>query len=423
MSEIGDTGLNNFSGVIREEWLTKLRGRRGMRLLREMRDNDAVVGAIASAFDWLIRQVPWRTDEASNQQDDLRRADLIRSALNDMDRPFTDFISEVMSMLDFGWSWHEIVFKIRAGHTNDPKTNSQFNDGLIGIRKLPIRAQDSLWKWIYEDRELFAMQQHTVMGHNATIPLMKSLHFRTTSSKDNPEGRSIYRNAFRSWFIKKNIEEFEAIGLERELAGFPVIRVPAELMREDAPPEHKALFESYKRMARQIKTAEQMGAVLPSSRDEHGQLRYEIVLLTTQGRRSVDTDKVIKRYEQRMAMTALADFIFLGHDQTGSFALSSDKTNLFSVALSTFLGIIQATLQNKLVPMLLQLNGEPTENPPQIRHGDIEVPDPEVIATFVDRLAGVGALTLPDERFENWLRNLIKAPALPETTAAPGGRR
>ena len=37
------------------------------------------------------------------------------------------------------------------------------------------------------------------------------LLFRTISNRGNPEGRSIYRNAWRSWVFLKRIQEFEAI--------------------------------------------------------------------------------------------------------------------------------------------------------------------------------------------------------------------
>ena len=51
------------------------------------------------------------------------------------------------------------------------------------------------------------------------IPMEKCLLFRTQTHKNNPEGRSILRNAYRSWYFKKRIEEIEGVGIERDLAG------------------------------------------------------------------------------------------------------------------------------------------------------------------------------------------------------------
>ena len=38
---------------------------------------------------------------------------------------------------------------------------------------------------------------------------------------DNPEGRSILRNAYFSWYFEKKIAEIEGIGIARDLAGLP----------------------------------------------------------------------------------------------------------------------------------------------------------------------------------------------------------
>ena len=58
-----------------------------------------------------------------------------------------------------------------------------------------------------------------------------------------------------------------------------------------------------------------------------------------------------------MAMTVLADFIFLGHQQVGSFALSSDKTELFAMAIGAYLDIICETFNSQGIPSLIDING------------------------------------------------------------------
>ena len=45
--------------------------------------------------------------------------------------------------------------------------------------------------------------------------------------------------------------------------------------------------------------------------------------------RQFDTNAIINRYDTKIAMTVLADFLMLGHNKVGSFALSSDKTGFF----------------------------------------------------------------------------------------------
>ena len=50
-------------------------------------------------------------------------------------------------------------------------------------------------------------------------------------------------------------------------------------------------------------------------------MAYDLKLLSTGGRRQFDTNAIIARYDARIAMSCLADFILLGHDKVGTLAL------------------------------------------------------------------------------------------------------
>lgn len=229
--EIGRIGQRRYGGVIYEEFLHELRGKRGIEAYREMSENDDVVGAILFAIEMLVRQTDWNVEPGGDSQADIDAAEFVESCMNDMQNTWIDTISEILSFLTFGWSYHEIVYKRRMGRTKDGRTRSKYTDGLIGWRKLPIRAQETLYQWEYDDEDnLKGMTQMPPPSYNLyTIPIEKALLFRTKSRKDNPEGRSILRNAYRSWYFKRRIQEVEGIGIERDLAGLPVIYGPSDL--------------------------------------------------------------------------------------------------------------------------------------------------------------------------------------------------
>ena len=117
--------------------------------------------------------------------------------MDDMKETWIDTISEILSFLTYGWSFHEIVYKRRMGKTKDVRTRSKYSDGLIGWQKLPIRAQETLYQWEYDNEDnLLGMTQMPPPDFGMfTIPMEKALLFRTKSRKNNPEGRSILRNA------------------------------------------------------------------------------------------------------------------------------------------------------------------------------------------------------------------------------------
>lgn len=421
MTELGLSGLQRSGGFIQEEFLSALRGNRAIKVFREMSDNDPVVGAILFAIDKLIRGVKWNVNPGKDNNEEEERTVLLRECMDDMTITWPDFISEVMSMLPYGWSYFEIVYKKRNGPQKDG-TRSKYSDGKIGWRKFAIRSQDSLMTWEFdpENGGLLGMTQVAPPHYRpTTIPIEKALLFRTSTTKNNPEGRSVLRNAYRPWYFKKRIEEIEAIGVERDLAGFPVLYMDPKLMASNATDADKAAFEDYKAMVRNIRRDEQEGAIIPSVYDREGRKLIELQLLSSGGARSFDTGGIIERYNRNIAMTVLADFILLGHEQTGSFALSSDKTDMFAVALGAWLQSIAAVINTYAVPRLLALNGMSLEDAPQLVPGDIEEqPLAEVVAAIV-QLAGIGMPVFPNEELQEKLYERMNLPMSDEAKSAP----
>lgn len=130
------------------------------------------------------------------------------------------------------------------------------------------------------------------------------------------------RNAYRPWYFKRRIQEIEAIGIERDLAGLPVFHAPDGTdIWDDTDPDMVKINAALTKMVKSVRRDEYEGLVLP-----HG---FEFELVSTGGARQFDTNAIINRYDTKIAMTVLADFLMLGHNKVGSFALSSDKTELF----------------------------------------------------------------------------------------------
>lgn len=409
--EIGRIGQRRYGGTIYEEFLPELRGHRGIAAYTEMSENDDIVGAILFAIEMLVRQCDWNVEPGGDTAKDKEAAEFVESCMNDMQDTWIDTISEILSFLTYGWSYHEVVYKRRMGNTKDPRTKSKYSDGLIGWRKLPIRAQETLYQWEYDNEDnLLGMTQMPPPDFGTfTIPIEKALLFRTKSRKNNPEGRSILRNAYRSWYFKRRIQEIEGIGIERDLAGLPVIHGPEDLdIWDDQNPQTVKVRSGLESMVRSIRRDEMEGVVLPAG--------YTLELLSSGGTRQFDTNAIINRYDTRIAMTVLADFIFLGHDKTGSWALSSDKTELFAVAIGAFLDIICETFNSQGIPALIDINGKHfagiTEYP-KMTHGDIEDADITKVASFIKDMTGIGVL-VPDDGLEDYIRQVGH---LPERTS------
>lgn len=409
---IGQPGFNAFGGFVIDDVLRELIGKRGRSIFREMADNDSTCSALLFAFNTLMNSADW-TFQAKDESNAAAEAqafaeDVLFGDDDGMDFPFSDCLTEAASFLPFGWSLQEIIWKRRE------------SDNRIGIKKLAGRRQESIWQWKFDDKgpnptwEVLSAIQQPPSGTLIDLPLTKCVHFKTTPASGNPEGRSVLRGAYRSWSMKKRIENIEGIGLERDLAGLPMLLVPGAMMAADADPIQKNALTAYKALVRRIRRDSQEGIILPSNRDQGGNLLFELKLLASAGTRQIDTTKIVDRYAKAIAMSVLADFIFLGQQSVGSFALSSDKTELFGIAVSGFLDVICDAYQRQLVTRLWEYNGLNPALMPTLQHSDVEQTALAEIATLIGAMVGAGAQMFPDRELENVLRKRMGLPEAPE---------
>jgi hypothetical protein len=421
-AEIGVSGLKVYSGILNEEFLRQLQGERGRRVFREMSQNDATIGAVLAALGLMIRGVKWRAEPADESEKAKAEAEFAESLFKDMSHTWEDFVAEVLSMLTYGWAYHEIVFKNRVGpEETSPEKRSAFTDGRIGVRKLAPRGQETLSRWdMQDDGGINGMWQlpPIVTGvakkqnsiSETLIPIERALLFRTTSRLNSPEGVSILRTAYESWYFLKRIREYEAIGIERELAGLPVVRIPSRYTKSTATDAEKALYEQCKQLARDVKFNSQAGVVLPSDpyydsdgRAMGGVRQVDLELLKGGGTRTINTTEVKNDYKRDITRTVLADFLMLGQDK-GAFNLSESKADLFLRAIEAVCSQIAAPLNLYLLPRVWALNGLPYETMPKMVSEPIMPADLAKLGAFLQQAAGAGMPLFPDETLESYIR-------------------
>lgn len=198
--EVGSSGLRAFSGWVREEFLPSLVGRQAAQKYREMWDNNPTIGALMFTFMATMRKVSWRVAPVDDSGEARQWADFVETCMDDMSHPWDELVSENLSMLPFGFAVHEIVYKRRLGR--DPGTDpdrpgkqlpaSMCDDGLIGWRRMPIRGQDTILKWFFDENgEIEGVTQQPWVGPLIDIPMEKCLLFRPYHIKNNPEGRAL----------------------------------------------------------------------------------------------------------------------------------------------------------------------------------------------------------------------------------------
>lgn len=403
-----------------EEFDPALRGDKALYVYREMMDNDSTVSALILTIQMLFRRVEWIVDLPADcrgiEEAEQQREFIENCLFFDMKDSFDEFISNCMMMLPYGYSLFEVVLKKRD------KENSLFPDGKIGIDKLSYISPFTRQRWDITDKgDILAFEQQAPdSAQTIVIPYSKLLHFKNQSSMGNPEGKSILRGAYRAWYYLKRVQDFESIGVERELNGVPVVSVPGEVLKKANAGDKESMLtlEGYKQVARDLRANQQAGVVIPSDvyKDAEGKPTsnrlVSIDLLSNRGTRAMDTDKIITRYQQDIARSIIASFIMLGGNERGSFSLAESQQSLFLAALQAWTEVISQEFNRKLIPSLISFNGMNTDYIPYIHPGDLSPLSFDELSSAIMKLAQAGMRLFPDDVLENKIREKGGLPLL-----------
>lgn len=412
--QLSNQGLYKTGSYTQREYLRNLRGRRASEAYREMID-DATVGAMIFAIDKILRRVEWTVEPCPTQGEevtdqDIERADFLKTCMDDMSHSWESFIADALTMLPFGFSFCEIVYKTREA--TDLKTPAQkrtrYPDGKIGWRKFVLVPQETITDWDLDDYGgIQAAEQQTGWGVHVSIPIDKALLFRTDYR--SPTGTSVLRSAYTAWYRKKHIEQIEGIGVERDLAGLPVIYADDAYLQR-----HQVELQ---KIVRNIRVDEQMGVLLPHMVDDQGNPSLRLELLSSSGGKAFNTTEIINRYKREIATSLLMDLVLLGQDKIGTQALASEKRDLSDTVLQAWLNEIAAVLNDHAVPRLFELNGEPLDALPKICPGELRPTDVNEFTLALKDVAAAGFLLGGDPEVEAEVRRRLGLPQLlPEVT-------
>lgn len=418
--ELGTTGLRRFGGSVAEERLRELRGPNGRERYKEMKENDPVLSAVFFAVGHSLKATSHRISPASDKAPDKEAAEFIESAFDDMSQTFLDVMTHIVDpTLEQGFSLVELIYKKRLGPSPpkyvDNPASSKFDDGRIGWRKWSPRPAESLVpgsEWIFDDHGgIQGINQQDSYGNGGvfSIPIHKLLHFRTTVHPANtPEPPPIHRPAYLPYWYTNNFQEIEGIGVERDLGGMAVMYLGNNAL---------SLYDTAREVVTNIRVDEQGGIVVPYAKMGQGAAEGEGVLLellASPSTRAHDVGKIIERYDKRKALIVLAQFIMLGMEQVGSYALSRHQGDLFMLAAGAWLKSFADIINRHAIPRLMALNAFPgTTGMPTLEFNPMGVPNLEQIANFVNRLVEREVIT-PDIELEKALRSMSGLPEMTE---------
>lgn len=387
--EKGAEGLNAFYGHVSEPYLSKLEWPNAYQVYDEMRRRDPTLRSILNAVKMLARQSEWKAEAPSDKPADREAAEFLQSCIEDMSHTVDDFIDDVFTFMPFGWASFETVYKRRDGQ------DGMVNDGRIGWDKFAFRRQSSFSRWQFDTNGGFDgwHQMPAPTYREIYLPSNKLLHFVAERDGNNPEGLSLFESAYESFHFVTNLQIIGGIGWQRAFVGLPVFKFEENRPSTEDLARVKAVGEG-------LAVDEKQYVSIPAGID------FDLMSVQNSGASSLlDT---IRFYRLMMTQMVMADFIFLGSGDVGSYSLAQDKSELFLMAVNGYLDKIAATWNREGAKRLFEYNEFPgVTQLPKITHTQVRKPKLNELGDFIQKISSF--ITVSDED-EIWLRNQTGMP-------------
>lgn len=436
---LGTSGLKRAAGRVSEEWKAQLRGDLGPKKFREMADNDPSV-RLGLTMLTLMQQRPRyrvRTPDATDQQC-VEMANLLETALEDMEHSFQDIMEQADSQNIFGWAAFELTYKRRRGmrpgtdENGNPTPVSRYSDGRIGWAGWSLRAQETRDSWdITPAGEIVALRQSDpTAGTRATIPLrdpatgmQKLLLFRTDTTKNNPEGRSLCRSIHTAYEHKKHHMQFEGIRAQKDVTGVLDIQAPPQAWSD---PNMVSIRQDIEAQAAQYSLTERVFFMRPSEDQPGstgGKTGWKLGVVPSAGATVIDHDRVIRRCDGAILMAFFAEIAAMGTagESSGSMALGGVKKEITTLACEALNRKKESVINRDAVPSLMLLNGRDDPSKwPWVEFEPVQPQDPWKILDSAVKLMQVGGLTATHD-VEQRNRELLGYNPLPELDATGDG--
>ncbi len=376
----GTTGAQVSDGIPIDEWLPDLEFPKNMTEYRKMRRQDPVIGGALEHLELIFPRLKRHlTGDSQNAIDFVEQIfKLIK---------IDQFIYSLTSIFTYGFFIGERVYK-----------------GKILVDIIPISPVSVYQINIPEN----LVMQVTVNG-TFEIPFTKCFHFAINSHFRNPFGVSLLRKCYKPYFYKLSVEASEAVSVRYDLRGIPVITGPAGLDVSAADPANKQTYDPavaktlnwVNTVLRAVSNAKLFGVFMPDG--------FNFELKRPTGKASIDTTKIINRYNTEMLTGLLQGFLAGGMFASTNNANIKDQIQVFLLACNAYAGLFAQAINEQIIKPVCLLNGIKLKDIPTFSFGPATLSDLKDLASFVARLVAQGVIT-PTTELEQALLDMADLP-------------
>jgi len=391
--EIGKSGIEIFSGQFQEDYLQDLYGSYGADIYDKMRRSDGQVSQALDAVINTIASANWYVEPVDESKQEKEIADFAEFIIKeDLDKCWEDKLREILTFIPFGYSLFEKVHKVVIKH-------KKWGD-YIGFKKLGWRSPRTIESWNIKDGSLDNVEQQAQgdLESFTTIPAKFLTHFSINAEGDNFEGVSMLRPCYGAWLRKNTFLKLMSIGIEKSAIATPKAKFPQGL-------HGTAEYNNFINMVAALSSHEKNYIGVPVSPD--GTAVWDIEFIDT----PFDATKVKTAidYEDSLIMRRfLANFLLLGSQGSGSYALSNDQSDFFLNSLIYLANVAARGAQSWINELITYKYGE-RDFYPKIKHAGIKDKAGKELADILSILARDGLLK-PDDGLRAHVRKSYELP-------------
>ncbi len=389
IGEIGALGANWRRILGGQEYNPELRGLQGLRAFDRMRRSDSSVAAALKIAKTPVLEAEWWVDSADPESDLAnRQAEFVSHALFDWQAiGWTQWMTEAMTMLDFGYSFFEKVF-----------TNHRWKGSNRVIwKEISPRAAEDVVEWEFDNKgRPVRVEMNSYEGETGVIiPIDRLMVFTYRKETGNIEGRSALREMYKHWYYLENLYKIDAIQKERHGIGIPIIKLPPNFS-----PKDKDLADE---LGRNLRTNEWAHIVLPPL--------WEIEFADVGGQ-TVDVLQSIDHHSKMITHSVLGGFI--KSEEEGD---AETQLDIFMKSTRYIADLLREIFNKHAIPELVSYNWMNTDDFPVLRVRHIgQVTDLRTMSFTMRNLIGAKAI-IPDDKLEDYLRDLNDVPRRDKSTS------
>jgi hypothetical protein len=191
---IGDSGSVRYGGYFKDEPQQEWRDEKRIDNVETMRRSDGTVKQLLNAIKAPLLATEWIIEAASEEVVHVKHKEFIEQNLFNMRRTWKEFLREILTYFDFGFSVGELIWEVRK-------------DGVY-LADVEPRIQASIQRWKLTDGRRGVVQwilTDEADTTNAEIPMSKLLVLTNDKEGDDVTGQSVLRPAWKHFYIKDKL--------------------------------------------------------------------------------------------------------------------------------------------------------------------------------------------------------------------------